>query len=96
MRSVRASWAQGQYPCRRPGYPQHQRACTCRSVGGLGIAFLPEEKFAPFIAEGRLISVLADWYPAFFGYHIYYPSRRPPNPAFSLVLEALRGDPSPG
>ncbi|MRS97932.1 hypothetical protein GJQ57_04595 [Ralstonia pickettii] len=24
------------------------------------------------------------------GYHLYYPSRRQPSPAFSLVVEALR------
>jgi DNA-binding transcriptional LysR family regulator len=34
--------------------------------------------------------VLADWCPPFPGYHLYYPSRRHPSPAFSLVLEALR------
>lgn len=60
------------------------------AVNGLGLAYLPEEEFAPFIADGRLVSVLADWCPAFSGYHIYYPSRRLPTPAFSLVLAALK------
>jgi hypothetical protein len=27
---------------------------------------------------------------AFSGYHLYYPSRRQPSPAFSLLVEALR------
>lgn len=62
------------------------------AVSGLGIAYLPEEEFAPHIEEGRLIKVLADWCPPFSGYHIYYPSRRLPTPAFTLVLQALRGD----
>lgn len=60
------------------------------AVGGLGIAYLPEEEFAPYIEDGRLIRVLKDWCPSFSGYHIYYPSRRLPTPAFSLVLNALR------
>lgn len=62
------------------------------AVSGLGIAYLPEEEFSPHLEEGRLIKVLADWCPSFSGYHLYYPSRRLPTPAFSLVLKALRGD----
>ena len=60
------------------------------ALDGLGIAFLPEDEFAPHIAEGRLVRVLEDWCPPFPGFHLYYPSRRHPSPAFSLVLEALR------
>ncbi|HWJ06189.1 MAG TPA: LysR family transcriptional regulator [Steroidobacteraceae bacterium] len=60
------------------------------ALGGLGIAFLPEDEFAPHIEEGRLVRVLADWCPAFPGYHLYYPSRRQHSPAFALVVEALR------
>ena len=33
---------------------------------------------------------LADWCPPFAGYHLYYPSRRQPTPAFGLLVEALR------
>lgn len=60
------------------------------AVDGIGIAFLPEEEFAPHLEEGRLVRVLQDWCPPFAGYHIYYPSRRQHSPAFSLVVEALR------
>lgn len=60
------------------------------ALGGVGIAFLPEEEFAPHIAEGRLLRVLQDWCPPFSGYHLYYPSRRQHSPAFSLVVDALR------
>jgi DNA-binding transcriptional LysR family regulator len=59
------------------------------ALAGLGIAFLPEEEFAPHIEEGRLIRVLDDWCEPFSGYHLYYPSRRQPSPAFSLVVDAL-------
>lgn len=60
------------------------------ALAGLGIAFLPEEEFAPHIAQGRLVRVLQDWCPPFAGYFLYYPSRRQPSPAFSLVVDALR------
>lgn len=60
------------------------------ALDGLGIAFLPEEEFAPHIDEGRLVRVLQDWCPPFSGYHLYYPSRRQHSPAFALVVEALR------
>lgn len=62
------------------------------ALAGLGVAFLPEEEFAPHIDEGLLVRVLADWCPPFSGYHLYYPSRRQPSPAFSLVVAALRVD----
>ncbi|MXV06083.1 MULTISPECIES: LysR family transcriptional regulator [unclassified Xanthomonas] len=60
------------------------------ALDGLGIAFLPEQEFAPHLEEGRLVRVLEDWCPPFSGYHLYYPSRRQHSPAFSLVLDALR------
>lgn len=60
------------------------------ALAGLGIAFLPEEEFAPNIREGRLVRVLDDWCAPFSGYYLYYPSRRQPSPAFSLVVDALR------
>lgn len=60
------------------------------ALQGLGIAFLPEDEFAPHLEQGRLVRVLEEWCPPFPGFHLYYPSRRHPSPAFSLVLEALR------
>lgn len=60
------------------------------TLSGLGIAYLPEEEFSPHLAQGLLVRVLEDWCPPFPGYHLYYPSRRQPSPAFTLVMEALR------
>jgi DNA-binding transcriptional LysR family regulator len=60
------------------------------ALEGLGIAFLPEEEFAPHLEQGRLVRVLQDWCPPFAGYHLYYPSRRQHSPAFALVVDALR------
>ena len=59
-------------------------------VAGLGLATMLEDVVAPYLADGRLVQVLDDWCPPFPGYHLYYPSRRQPSPAFSLVLDALR------
>lgn len=60
------------------------------ALAGFGIAFLPEEEFGTLIAEGRLIRILEPWCMPFPGYYLYYPSRKQPSPAFSLVVDALR------
>lgn len=60
------------------------------AVAGLGLAIVMEDQAPAEIAAGRLIPVLEDWTPPFPGYHLYYPSRRQPTPAFALLVEALR------
>jgi len=60
------------------------------ALAGFGLAYLPEDEAAPYLADGRLLRVLDDWCPPFAGYHLYYPSRRQPTPAFALLVEALR------
>ena len=60
------------------------------ALAGLGLAYLPEDHVQRQLADGRLVRVLADWCPPFPGYHLYYPSRRQPTPAFALVVGALR------
>jgi DNA-binding transcriptional LysR family regulator len=59
-------------------------------LAGRGLAYLPEDQVAPYLADGRLIRVLDDWCAPFPGYHLYYPSRRQPAPAFAVLVEALR------
>jgi DNA-binding transcriptional LysR family regulator len=60
------------------------------ALAGLGLAYLPEDQVQTHLADGRLIRVLADWCPRFSGYHLYYPSRRQPTPAFAVLVDALR------
>jgi len=60
------------------------------ALAGFGLAYLPEDQVRTQLAAGRLVRVLADWCPPFPGYHLYYPSRRQPRPAFALLVEALR------
>lgn len=60
------------------------------ATAGFGLACIPDDHVADHIAAGRLIRVLDDWCEPFPGYHLYYPSRRQPSPAFSLLVDALR------
>ena len=60
------------------------------ALRGLGIAHLPEDECREYLDNGQLVRVLEDWCPTFPGYYLYYPSRRQPSPAFTLVLDALR------
>jgi DNA-binding transcriptional LysR family regulator len=57
---------------------------------GFGLGYLPEDQVKAHLAKGRLIQILSDWCPPFPGYHLYYPSRRQPAPAFALLVDALR------
>ncbi|WP_386071428.1 LysR family transcriptional regulator [Tahibacter sp. UC22_41] len=59
-------------------------------LAGYGLAYLPEDMVRSSITDGRLRQVLDDWCPLFPGYHLYYPSRRQPSPAFALLVDALR------
>jgi DNA-binding transcriptional LysR family regulator len=61
---------------------------------GFGLACLMEDMVQADVAEGRLTRVLADWCAPFSGYHLYYPSRRQPSPAFALLVDALRFRPA--
>ena len=66
-------------------------AMVLRAVAdGFGLASTLEDHVEADLAAGRLVRVLADWCPPFPGYHLYYPSRRQPSAAFSLLVEALR------
>ncbi|OAE97305.1 LysR family transcriptional regulator [Bradyrhizobium centrolobii] len=60
------------------------------ALAGDGLAFVPEDRVREHIDAGRLIRVLGDWCPPFAGFHLYYPSRRQPAPAFAVLVDALR------
>ena len=71
------------------------------ALAGLGVTLLPEDEVLPHIEAGCLVRLLQDWCPPFAGYHLYYPSRRQPSPAFARVVESLRNSeaapqPEPG
>lgn len=60
------------------------------ALAGFGLACVFEDQVQAQLSEGRLLRVLDDWCPPFPGYHLYYPSRRQPTPAFALLVDALR------
>jgi DNA-binding transcriptional LysR family regulator len=59
------------------------------ALAGLGVGYLPEDLVREHVAAGRLQRVLAQWSAPMSGYHLYYPSRRQPTAAFSLLVKAL-------
>lgn len=63
---------------------------TTAALAGHGIAFMLEDHAAEYFASGELVRILEDWCEPFDGYYLYYPSRRQPSSAFSLLLNALR------
>jgi DNA-binding transcriptional LysR family regulator len=60
------------------------------ALSGLGLAYVPEGWVQSHLAKRRLKRVLADWCPPYAGYHLYYPSRRQPSAAFTLLVDTLR------
>lgn len=74
----------GQLVCNRPAQ------MLDAAMAGMGLAYLLGDAVRRHLAAGRLKRVLADWCPPFPGYHLYYPSRRQPSPAFALLVDALR------
>jgi len=60
------------------------------TLAGFGLAYLPEDEILDHLDAGRLVRVLEEWCPPYPGYHLYYPSRRQPTSAFSLLVETLR------
>lgn len=64
--------------------------CVRAAVEGFGIAYVPESLAMSYVKARRLRTVLDEWSPPFPGYFLYYPHRRQPASAFSLIVEALR------
>lgn len=60
------------------------------ALDGFGLGFVMEDHVTEYVARGQLVRVLEDWCPPFAGHHLYYPSRRQPSAAFSVLVEALR------
>lgn len=60
------------------------------ALDGVGLAYVPEPMVAAHLAAGRLIAVLDRWCVPFPGYHLYYPNRRQPSPAFAALVAWFR------
>lgn len=57
---------------------------------GYGLIYLPELILNAYADKDDFSYVLEDWCINVPGYHLYYPSRRQPSPAFTLLVDALR------
>lgn len=60
------------------------------ALAGLGIANLPLDQVAEFLAAGQLDRVMTDWSEDLPPYYLYYPHQRHGSAAFRLVIDALR------
>lgn len=60
------------------------------ALAGHGLAYVPENQVRGHLEIGRLTVLLDDYCQPFSGYHLYYPSRHQPTPAFTVVVNALR------
>jgi DNA-binding transcriptional LysR family regulator len=60
------------------------------TLDGCGVGYLPLDLVQPYLEMGKLVQLLSDWTPPFAGYHLYYPSRRQPTAAFTVLLDTLR------
>jgi DNA-binding transcriptional LysR family regulator len=60
------------------------------ALDGLGLAMVFEADAAPFLKDGRLERVLADWTPPFPGFFLYYPSRRHMSAGLRAFIEMAR------
>ena len=60
------------------------------ALAGFGLAYLALDQVQPYLDDGRLIQVLADWCPPYAGHHLYYPNRRRHSSAFARLVDALR------
>jgi DNA-binding transcriptional LysR family regulator len=60
------------------------------TLDGCGVGYLPLDLVQPYMDQGKLVQLLSDWTPPCAGYHLYYPSRRQPTAAFTVLLETLR------
>jgi DNA-binding transcriptional LysR family regulator len=82
-----AATPRGARACRWAAHLWHGRVGAHGARAGFGLAYLTEQQCRSDIEAGR---VLADSCPPFAGFHLYYPSRRHPTQAFSLLVDALR------
>jgi DNA-binding transcriptional LysR family regulator len=60
------------------------------ALDDVGLAYMGDDKAAPYLASGALVRVLEEWCQPFPGFFLYYPSRRQQPAAISALVNALR------
>ncbi|WP_157219071.1 LysR family transcriptional regulator [Flavisphingomonas formosensis] len=64
--------------------------CVPAALQGVGIAFSVEDLFRPYLADGRLVPLLAPWSAPFPGHFLCYPQQRQMAPALRAFIDMLR------
>ncbi len=60
------------------------------ALQGVGLAYVPEGAVTEHLNSGALERVLKTWCQPFYGFFIYYPSRRQQLPAVTAIINLLR------
>ena len=68
----------------------HVELMADAAASGLGIAYVPERTADPFVADGRLRTVLDEWCPRIPGLFLYYPGHRQVPPGLRAFIDVLR------
>lgn len=62
------------------------------AVDGLGVAFAAEATAAPFVKDGRLVTLLEPWSAPIRGFYLCYAKQRQMAPALRAFVDAVRND----
>ncbi len=68
----------------------HVELMADAAASGLGIAYVPERTAQPFVAAGRLLTVLDEWCPRIPGLFLYYPGHRQVPPGLRAFIDVLK------
>ena len=68
----------------------HVELMADAAASGLGIAYVPERTAQPFLADGRLRTVLDEWCPRIPGLFLYYPGHRQVPPGLRAFIDVLK------
>ncbi len=68
----------------------HVELMADAAASGLGIAYVPERTAQPFMAAGRLVTVLDEWCPRIPGLFLYYPGHRQVPPGLRAFIDVLK------
>jgi DNA-binding transcriptional LysR family regulator len=62
------------------------------AVDGIGLSYVMEKSAAPWLASGRLKTVLEDFCPTVAAFHLYYPSRRQMPAKLRCLIDFLKAN----
>ncbi|MFK2891567.1 LysR family transcriptional regulator [Dyella flagellata] len=60
------------------------------ALGGAGYLLIFEDRVAPWVSKGKLVSLMRNWLPAFSGPVIYYYSRKHVPPAMRAFIDYMK------